>query len=631
MSYYRIYPMIGLLLLLIACRPPQTTDEIAFDVVVIGGGTGGTAAGIQAARSGARTLIVEPSTWLGGMLTAAGVSAIDGNHHMPAGIWGEFRDSLRAHYGGAAALATGWVSHTQFEPHVGAAIFQRMAAAEEQLTVWFSSHLLAVQREDNTWWLQFDHNGGEVHVKAQILIDGTDLGDVAAQAGATFDLGMEAREETGEAMAPAQALDIVQDLTYAAILKDYGEGADKTIPRPATYDSTLFFCACRRPECPQTEDIHACSTMINYARLPNNKYMINWPRHGNDYYANVAPLGPAARDSIYEQAKAKTLSFVYYLQTELGYAHLGLADDEFPTEDRLPFLPYHREGRRIHGIVRLDVNDIMAPYRQPEALYRTGIAVGDYPIDHHHAEHPEAPEIDFPPVPSFAIPLGALIPAQVDHLLLADKAISVTNIANGSTRLQPVILQIGQAAGLLAAMAVAHGISPREVPIRAVQTELLTANGYLVPSYDVSPAHPFFEAIQRMGVTGLLRGAGEPYQWANRTWFYPDSTMYWREIRLGTQDWPDNWKPSSWPADTQEVTVAGWAEVFRQADVLKRDFTDTATLQEHLHNNWSAWELDNWQPDRPLSRAEVAVITDRLLNPFTKISVDFSGYMDQRE
>ena len=50
-----------------------------YDVVIVGGGASGTAAGLQAARMGARTLIVEEFDWLGGMLTSAGVSATDGN------------------------------------------------------------------------------------------------------------------------------------------------------------------------------------------------------------------------------------------------------------------------------------------------------------------------------------------------------------------------------------------------------------------------------------------------------------------------------------------------------------------------------------------------------------------------
>src|SRR5512143_2334176 len=105
------------------------------DVLVVGGGTGGTAAAIQSARLGARTIVAEPTPWLGGMLSAAGVSATDGNHRLPSGIWREFRQRIYAHYGGPDAVATGWVSNTHFEPHVADRVFKEMAAAEGLLRV----------------------------------------------------------------------------------------------------------------------------------------------------------------------------------------------------------------------------------------------------------------------------------------------------------------------------------------------------------------------------------------------------------------------------------------------------------------------------------------------------------------
>ena len=92
-------------------------------VLVVGGSTGGTAAGIQAARSGAPTVIVEQTTMLGGMLTAAAVSCTDGNDGLKSGMWQEFREALYKHYG-TTNLAAGWVSNTCFEPHVGDSIFK---------------------------------------------------------------------------------------------------------------------------------------------------------------------------------------------------------------------------------------------------------------------------------------------------------------------------------------------------------------------------------------------------------------------------------------------------------------------------------------------------------------------------
>ena len=114
--------------------------------------------------------------------------------------------------------------------------------------------------------------------------------------------------------------------------------------------------------------------------------------------------------------------------------------------------------------------------------------MGDYPIDHHHKRNPTAPQhLWFVPVPSFSVPLGALVPETVDGLVVADKAISVSNVANGTTRLQPVVLLTGQAAGALAALAARDGREPRAVPVREVQRALLDAGAFLLPYLDVPP------------------------------------------------------------------------------------------------------------------------------------------------
>jgi len=370
----------------LACSNPKSEEVI--DVLVIGEGTGATTAAIQAARSGAKTTLITPISWLGGMLTAAGVSATDGNHQLPAGMWGEFRDSLRQHYGGADSLFTGWVSNTMFEPKVGAHYWKQMAAKERNLTILYDTKFKTVVREYDLWTGHFDNSGKTKKITARVIIDGTDLGDVAAKAGATFDIGMDSKHKTGEAMAPEKANDILQDLTYAAILQDFGKGTDKTIPKPANYDPSQFYCACQQNcrDTTITSTVHPCETMLTYGKLPNGKYMINWPLKGNDYYANLIDKTAAEREKILKKAKNKTLQFIYYLQTELGYEHLGIAAKEFPTTDGLPLMPYHREGRRIHGLVQMNVNHILKPY--DFSLYRTGIAVGDYPIDHHHFERP---------------------------------------------------------------------------------------------------------------------------------------------------------------------------------------------------------------------------------------------------
>lgn len=68
------------------------------------------------------------------------------------------------------------------------------------------------------------------------------------------------------------------------------------------------------------------------------------------------------RDAALRPAREKTLRFIYYIQHELGFSHLGIADDEFGTADGLAYLPYHREGRRLDGVIRLTLDDVADRY-----------------------------------------------------------------------------------------------------------------------------------------------------------------------------------------------------------------------------------------------------------------------------
>ena len=117
MNYFlKILIIFKISLLLISCVEKKCIET---DILIIGGGASGVAAGVQIARKGANALIVEENEWLGGMLTSAGVSAIDGNDNLPAGLWGESKTRLMNHYGHCADWKTGWVRNVLFEPTIG--------------------------------------------------------------------------------------------------------------------------------------------------------------------------------------------------------------------------------------------------------------------------------------------------------------------------------------------------------------------------------------------------------------------------------------------------------------------------------------------------------------------------------
>jgi len=608
-------------------------DTLRTQVLVVGGGTGGTAAAITAARLGALTILTEEGPWLGGMLSSAGVSATDGNDLLPSGIWQEFREALYQAYHGKENLATGWVSNTAFEPHVADSIFKAWAALEKSLTVRF--HLRPVHamvHENRLAGVTFlePSTGRTVTVLAQQTIEATEQGDLLDLAQVPYDLGMEAGTLTGEQVGVQETNDIVQDLTWVGILKDMGPGSDHTIPRPADYDPAEFDGSCKEYHHDSTikAPTNSARAMLEYGRLPKDKYMLNWPIRGNDTYLNVVSMRPDERTKALLAAKAATVRFIYFIQHELGFRNLAPAVDEFPSHDGLALTPYFRESRRLRGIVRFRMPDVALPFIG-NPLYRTGIAVGDYPIDHHHKKNLHAPQhLDFYPVPSFSVPLGALIPQDMDGLIVADKNISVSNIVNGTTRLQPVVLLTGQAAGTLAAIAARTGSMAREINVRTVQDDLLKQKAFLLPYLDVLPDHPYFLSIQHIGATGLLRGTGVPHQWANQTWFHPEALANADSLYLQWREWLDVPRPTG-----KMVTLHSLVEPLTATARRLHHSTNGADIpitvkdmRRWLEKNSKHWLASVKGMDEPLTRSELAQVLDRSIDPFHQAAVDFQGH-----
>src|SRR3712207_6788804 len=106
---------------------------------------------------------------------------------------------------------------------------------------------------------------------------------------------MEAGSTTGEKAGVNYTKDIVQALTYVAIIKEYGAKADCTITKPAGYDPREFDAACSDYYIDKTRRAPNVDSkkMLEYGKLPNNKYMLNWPLYGNDVYLNVVEMSEA--------------------------------------------------------------------------------------------------------------------------------------------------------------------------------------------------------------------------------------------------------------------------------------------------------------------------------------------------
>jgi hypothetical protein len=349
-------------------------------------------------------------------------------------------------------------------------------------------------------------------VRCQVVIDGSDRGDLLPLAEAPFRLGWEPQEQWGEPSAPSQ-----QRLERESFFREQPLQSPTWVVMGQLQSDQLADDPAGNPLLPQPFE-QACEAFglertLTYGRLPGGLVMLNWPLHGNDWHWG---LERAFRDdlsqeaALYGEMQAHSLRFAEVLQAASGgWLQLGEA---FPQEAGSPApwlaaMPYWREGRRLIGRQTVIEQDLLpqasgasvAALPLDDAGELQSIAVGNYANDHHY------PGPDWPLAPKscrwggrwsgtpFCIPYGALVSEAVDNLLAADKAFSTSHMANGATRLQPLILNVGQAAGAAAALAVRVGLLPAQLAVRDLQNDLIAdplAPSAVAPLWDTPWHHP---------------------------------------------------------------------------------------------------------------------------------------------
>ena len=484
-------------------RPRDDSCEI----LITGGGTGGVAAALAAARSGRRVALLEETDWLGGQMTAQGVSALDEHEHIESfggtRSYYELRNAIRKHYG-RPNPGNCWVTRLAFEPRIAVGVIEQLLQPfvdAGRLSIHRRTKAVAAATEGDriTTILAMGLDDGRLlRFRPQLVIDATELGDLLPLCGAEYVVGAETVAQTGEKQAqPVEPKPhCVQSFTYTFACERVGDGENHAIPRPEKYE----YYRAAQPYSLRIEvhggeiygetsgwlDYRLYDTMPGtkgglwtYRRLMDGKSfscndltMFNWP--GNDYRDRSildCPAIDAAR--ALQDAKRVSLGFLHWLQTEapatgtrLGAPEIRLRPDVIGSADGLSKHPYIRESRRIKARKTIIEQEVSARHQAgPRAAhFADSVGVGWYPIDIHRTG-PDDVGASCRTKP-FQIPLGALLPVRMANLIAGGKNLGTTHITNGCYRLHPVEWNIGEAAGALAAFALGERVAPAEVRAR---------------------------------------------------------------------------------------------------------------------------------------------------------------------
>lgn len=492
--------------------------EMHADVVIIGGGTGGCAAALSAARMGRTVIMTEETHWIGGQLTS---QAVPPDEHPWIEQFGctrsyrRFRDGVRRYYRmyfplTAEARASeflnpgnGFVSRLCHEPRSALAVLEQLLSpyvhsGRIRILTRFKVELVRTERDEVvSATVRSLDDLRRIELAAPYFLDATECGDVLPLAGAEYVTGAESQRQTGEphALEGDPRPDDMQAFTYCFAM-DYLEGEDHTIPRPEQYGfwrdyqpdfwpGKLLSWTGVRP---------ATMEPVQYPLFPGKDWLslfgyrkiidrhnfvpgtfksditlVNWQQ--NDYWLGpIIDVSEEEKARHQENAKQLSLSLLYWMQTEAprpdgkqGYPGLRLRQDVVGTADGLAMYPYIRESRRIQAEFTVKEQHVSTECRGTDEAERfaDSVGIGCYRIDLHPSTGLR-PYIDISSLP-FQIPLGSLIPVRLNNLLPACKNIGVTHITNGCYRLHPVEWNIGEAAGYLAGFCLHHQVKPREV------------------------------------------------------------------------------------------------------------------------------------------------------------------------
>lgn len=483
----------------------MTTHSIDCDLLVAGGGLSGVCAAIAAARNGARVVLVQDRSVLGGNASSEvkmHIVGADCHGSKPgareAGIIEELRleDAAR----NPAGVYSQWdlllYEKVILEPKIRLLLDTDVVSAEVVDGVIHSARALRLSTED------------EFVIKARFFADCTGDGRLGAEAGADFHVGREGKADFGESLAQEKA--DRQTLGSSILLT----GRKHNIPQP--FDRPSWVRTFKKED-------------FKLRPIKSFEYGYWWFEWGGQL------------DTLKDNAEIRH----ELLRITLGVWDYIKNSGEFPEAanwglEWVGSIPGKRESRRFHGPYRLTEMDVLKPGRFDDTVAYGGWFVDTHPplgVDapdeepciQHHFEH------------LFPLPLRCYHSRNIANLFFAGRNISATHIAFASTRVMATCAVGGQAVGTAAALWIrekSNDIRALSTPanILALQQRLLRDDAYLLDLVHDDPADLARSAQPRATSGGdtatlALDGIGRDLRAAFGAWS-SDSIHAWTSAAL---------------------------------------------------------------------------------------------------
>jgi FAD-dependent oxidoreductase family protein len=434
-------------------------------VLVVGAGGAGVTAALASARHGAQTMLVEQQSFPGGnsaILPWLGFHSRD-YRQVVKGYPAEFA---------AALQAAGEASPIRLDPVLGSAVTMNAHAwrllamrllAQADVRVLFGQTVVEVRRSaDRIEHVVVQTKSGRRSISADVFIDASGDGDMAALAGVPWEKG---RTGDGKVQAPTLVFRLsgIDRPAFVAGAQRLGTHRELLDNFPDVKARLLA----RLPDEPVIT-FGGFHELFNQARrergldVPTSR-MIGVLDHRSHFHAvstKVTTFDPADADLLaaaYEDAYAQVQPLLEFFRGYVpGFERAELAEIA-------PMLGI-RESRRVMGDYVLTEADV-----RRGAVFDDVVAMGGYHIDIHR---PDGTWVESRSVRPYDIPYRSLIASTVANLLVAGKCFSAASAAIASTRVIPVCMAQGQAAGTAAALA-APGGQVRDVKTGVLQDRLV--------------------------------------------------------------------------------------------------------------------------------------------------------------